>query len=706
MTVAFTSIRIDEDRMRKKQVDVPFYRFVAITLFLLIVCVSLFAQGDLNQNDEWVYQPTEVRFKIYDLISGERIGFTATQNLGYARKVLEAPKIVKSKDINALILYNKALIQYLQKNYERAIDYFLQVLENNDDDRELKGKLYNVIGNCFLYLDQPEEALKYYEMGLEFVQDYDFEGDRTRLLNNLGIIMELDGDYAHAIDFYVRAKESAQQIHDTRYSTWIIYNLGNVYYYLGNYQKSLDHHKQVLELLREMNSGKETAEALGNLGVLYDEIGEEKKALNFHQRSLGFLEMIGTKMELDYVLCNVAKIHEDLGNIDEALKYYMRAQDVEEELNSQERLVSTINCIGALYLKKGDIDKALKCHDESCCLAVNAHYVSGQIQSLIHIGHDFLKKNEFSTSRTYYTDALELARSSGDQYGELDSYHALFDIDYLTGSYQNSYRYMSQYTELWDRVHSRDIESRIQDLLNRYGIEKKERELSLLKRDQQLKQVAISRNKILSLFLILICGIVLVLIFVIKKRNKEKYQANLELQKYNKKLDVLSKTDALTTLSNRRAIVEKIEYLKIVYERNKRPFTVIIADIDDFKTINDTFGHDAGDHILISLGQLIKDNIRKQDFVGRWGGDELILVLPDTPTKGGIILGEKIRTKVDTRNFYFNQHTLNTSLTIGVAEYKFDMGVNDLIKKADQALYDGKHLGKNRVVNFEDAVNE
>jgi len=159
-------------------------------------------------------------------------------------------------------------------------------------------------------------------------------------------------------------------------------------------------------------------------------------------------------------------------------------------------------------------------------------------------------------------------------------------------------------------------------------------------------------------------------------------------------------------LSNRRNIIEKIEYQQVAYERNGRPFTVLIADIDNFKKINDTYGHDAGDHILISLGTLIKDNIRKQDFVGRWGGDELILLLPDTPIKGGMILGEKIRTKVDKNSFYFNHHTLNTSLTIGVAEYRYDMGCTDLIKKADQALYNGKNLGKNCVMNFEVEVNE
>jgi len=210
----------------------------------------------------------------------------------------------------------------------------------------------------------------------------------------------------------------------------------------------------------------------------------------------------------------------------------------------------------------------------------------------------------------------------------------------------------------------------------------------------------------LSVLLIAVIINIILLAFAIRNRSQYKRHTNTELKQHNQQLDALSKIDPVTSLSNRRNIIEKIEYQQIAYERNGRPFTIMIADIDDFKNINDTYGHDAGDHILISLGKLMKDNIRKQDFIGRWGGDELILLLPDTPEKGGMILGEKIRTKVDKKSFYFNHHTLNTSLTIGVAEYRYDMGSIDLVKKADQALYKGKKLGKNCVMNFGVEVNE
>jgi len=695
--------------MKRKTQSIHYLQaYKAITILFLLLMQSMFlhasAGNDMGENP--IYQFQEFQCDIYDLVLEEDIELTTAQNLAQARRVFQAPHSAITDNIDALSLYEEALSFYSQENYGNAIKYLTQAMEKSDKNNELRVWIYFAVGNCYLYIGEHEEAWVNYDKGLALLEDSDDLNARVHFLNNAAITRELLGEYPEAIQNYLHAKEHAEQIQNNKFSAWIIYNLGNVYYSLGDYQKALDYHLETLSFFQDMNNGKETARALTILALLYDQIGDKKIALIYYKRSYRFLEKIGSVKEQDQVLHNIAGTLNQLGDFKNALEYYLKAQELEQKSNEKERLTETLDNIGVLYLKTSDPETALTYHDKAQEMSLKVGDTIEQVRSLLHIGDVYAEKGEYEQAKKQYVQALQITQTADNQLLVLDSYKALFTVDQKLGLYESSYLYMTKYAELWDNICAKENENKILGLQTRYNIEKKERELSLLMKEQGIRKLKIKKYKMLSVLLIAVIINVVLLALAIRNRSRYKRHANVELKKRNQQLDALSKTDALTRLSNRRNIIEKIEYQQVAYERNGRPFTVLIADIDNFKKINDTFGHDAGDHILISLGNLIKDNIRKQDFVGRWGGDELILLLPDTPTKGGMILGEKIRTKVDKKSFFFNHHTLNTSLTIGVAEYRYDMGYTDLIKKADQALYNGKNLGKNCVMNFEVEVNE
>ena len=180
---------------------------------------------------------------------------------------------------------------------------------------------------------------------------------------------------------------------------------------------------------------------------------------------------------------------------------------------------------------------------------------------------------------------------------------------------------------------------------------------------------------------------------------KEKIERQKEeLSIAYKKLDVLARTDPLTGLSNRRDFIDKFQVEKIRFERNGIPLSLVLCDIDDFKTFNDRFGHDCGDFLLKNIANLIRSMLRKQDVVGRWGGEEFILLLPETPMHGGHKISEEIRKKIAKTAFSFNNHQLSTTLTFGVSEFNGSKDIIPSIKEADEALYAGKQKGKNCVV--------
>ncbi len=179
-----------------------------------------------------------------------------------------------------------------------------------------------------------------------------------------------------------------------------------------------------------------------------------------------------------------------------------------------------------------------------------------------------------------------------------------------------------------------------------------------------------------------------------------------EIEKY---INVLSKEievytskayiDNLTGVFNRRAFDEFGRELIERFLTLGRPISVLMIDIDDFKSINDTHGHQTGDRVLRELGELIRDSLRETDMVFRYGGEEFLVILPGTPLEGALRAGENVRKRVELHSFPIEGGSYKLTVSIGVAQgHREDRSAGDLIGRADRALYLAKKTGKNRVV--------
>lgn len=191
----------------------------------------------------------------------------------------------------------------------------------------------------------------------------------------------------------------------------------------------------------------------------------------------------------------------------------------------------------------------------------------------------------------------------------------------------------------------------------------------------------------------------------LKKMREELEEKNKSLAYAYDKLEIIATTDPLTKLFNRREITKKLEEEQIRYERNNKPFSIIIADIDLFKKVNDTYGHNCGDFILKSVADILKNTSRKQDSVSRWGGEEFLLLLPETDTDGATSLAEKLRLKIESSIFDYDEFQVKVTLTFGVNVYDKIQNLDSLISKADSALYEGKQKNRNCVVIYNEINN-
>ncbi len=178
---------------------------------------------------------------------------------------------------------------------------------------------------------------------------------------------------------------------------------------------------------------------------------------------------------------------------------------------------------------------------------------------------------------------------------------------------------------------------------------------------------------------------------------QEVAQHTKELQAANKKLEQVASIDSLTQIYNRRSFLEKTSHEVARSNRTKKTFSIILADIDNFKRFNDTYGHACGDYILKEVATDLRSSLRKQDIVARWGGEEFIFLLPETSSSGAAVVAENIRVFIDSKNYWYQEQSLHISLTFGVSQFQAGLALDKCISNADEALYRGKKAGKNRV---------
>ena len=186
----------------------------------------------------------------------------------------------------------------------------------------------------------------------------------------------------------------------------------------------------------------------------------------------------------------------------------------------------------------------------------------------------------------------------------------------------------------------------------------------------------------------------------LRQANRELQEANQGLLRYQQQLERMARIDPLTELANRRDMLERLEQEQKRSERAASVFAVILCDIDDFKRVNDTYGHDCGDAALIMIAKLLRANIRTHDLAARWGGEEFLLLLPDTDAAQAAALAERIRSAVAAMTFAHCGQLIALTMTFGVSMHRA-AGIHACLKEADLALYQGKAQGKNRVVLFQ-----
>lgn len=187
---------------------------------------------------------------------------------------------------------------------------------------------------------------------------------------------------------------------------------------------------------------------------------------------------------------------------------------------------------------------------------------------------------------------------------------------------------------------------------------------------------------------------------MVKRRTHELESVTAQLKKSNEELDLLSRTDRLTQVRNRYDLLESLQIEGHRSKRTGRPCGVVMLDLDHFKEVNDRYGHHAGDDVLKAVTENISTKLRSQDILGRWGGEEFLILLPGNNLHEATQAAEKIRETIEAMSVQLEEATISVTISQGVAVYLPDQptDIENCVKHADLALYKAKQLGRNTVV--------
>jgi len=175
---------------------------------------------------------------------------------------------------------------------------------------------------------------------------------------------------------------------------------------------------------------------------------------------------------------------------------------------------------------------------------------------------------------------------------------------------------------------------------------------------------------------------------------EKSYQQALDL---SKKYQQLAHLDPLTKLSNRRDALQILKREQARAVRNNTPLSLILCDVDYFKKINDQYGHNAGDKILVELAQIFSKKFREQDCIARWGGEEFLFILPQTSAENANVIAEKVQATLQEHIFNYQSYNIKVTVSMGIEQFNDEQSIDEVINSADKYLYQAKNSGRNQI---------
>jgi diguanylate cyclase (GGDEF)-like protein len=536
-------------------------------------------------------------------------------------------------------LYLVGLCHHILGTPKDVIETVLQSLSlfQSLGDERGQADAYNLLGTVHARESSFSESIEYHHKSLAIRRKIGDKDGEAGSLNNIGIDYTEMAQFSDAFEYLYNSLNVAQSIPSPAASSYAVFNIANIFIAIGDLEKAREYFIQGLEFNKGTNDHALDSSILAELGKVYALLKDHDTAIAHLKHSLEITQRTGNLHDQGITLTNMGMAYQENGQYLQAEEHLNAALDIMKTVNARTNQSEILCLLGKNYLKQEKFDEAIALLYESLKIAeeINVNSQTWNAHSLL----------------------AEVYKTIGDFEQALDHYHI--------------------YHNLWKNYYSQDSERRIHAIIAQAEIEQARRDAEEhRKKSHQLSQALTKAKR--------------------SENEKTKMLNQLELQ--SRILEQLTREDGLTGLSNRRWLDIQINQ---EFERARRfnhPLSIAIMDIDNFKSVNDQYSHLVGDEVLRQVAKILRSSCRVVDCVGRYGGEEFLIILVETKIEQAEELCNKIINNVRT----FTWQTIHPSLkkitlSIGVSQNLQLQTPAEMIAIADGQLYRAKQQGKDRI---------
>lgn len=546
----------------------------------------------------------------------------------------------------ALYLDNKILaIQYINQAYEvsprlvgnEGIDILIShgtILLKEDRKKEGMDRIYQAIERAKASKDIQLLAVAYNVLAWHYHQERNIE---------------------NSLRYYQKAFNSLEKLKDPTELAYLKTQMFNVYIDLHDAKTAINLLNSAIVHFKQNKMPFDEFMGLNSLATTYKNmtVKNHKRRIDLYQEMVALSSSLADSFLVYYAYIGLTDSFISLGDIKNANINWQRSQDLLKDFNDNQ-------------------------------LQIN-HYLVGVKLAIAQ--KNTILAHRYLTNTNIYINEHTLTLNTLQRSEFLQ---AKIELSVLDNNFMQAFKLQNELLTL-QRTQSTSAREIIRSRLKiQFDIQQQQLENKLLEKNQKINQIEIdslrqSKTIQRGIILIGICFVIFLLLFVHRQLGNSQY------------LKMLANTDPLTNIPNRRAIFSfASKYIKQINSTNTGMLSIIIYDIDHFKSINDTFGHNTGDEVLINIAQVSKNQLRTNDLLGRIGGEEFLAVLRDTPLEHALDIAERLRDSIEMAQIDSDGDNIKVTASFGVVQYKYGIkNINTLYQQADALLYEAKSQGRN-----------
>jgi len=482
-------------------------------------------------------------------------------------------------------------------------------------------------------------------------------------LAHLGRIKIEMGDYTNSVILLLKAlpifelmehKTGAMQVHNS---------LGILYTYVSDYAQALNHYYESSRLAELLDNKLFLNRIYFNIGYCYLKAQKVDRALEFFELCRRADPSFTNDTHQAFLLDGMANVYLQLGKLEEALAFAQQGLALSQQIRT---MVNEVDCwctLSDIYQARGEHRQALACLQSGLETARSNLYIAGEVEALRRIGEIHHRQQQDHEAIDFLAQALSRAQEVGLKKTQYECHLSLSQAYKQARQYEQALNHHEQFFVIKENVFNETSEMKLKTLDVLYQLTASKKETEIHRR----------------------------LNFELQREIEERKRAQADLEK-------MATTDFLTGLHNRRQFIALAELQLQQAARYKSAISFILFDIDNFKKVNDTYGHQIGDQVLVWLAKLTSNTLRKVDLIGRFGGEEFVILLPQNDQTAACVAAERLRKQVAAESISTDAGPVQITISLGgVAPSDTEMSLDQIIALADQALYWAKQHGRNQV---------